>query len=427
MIREGLVRLFRGLAGIYFRDVEVVGCPDESTRGRLFAANHVNGLIDPILVLTSAPFPIAPIAKEPLFRVPVLRWLLRAVDAVPVVRKKEDPNASNDAVFDKIAEHFARGGNVLIFPEGVSHSEPQLVQLKTGPSRMLARAKARGTTGLTFQSVALEFDARGTFRSRALVLYGPVRSVDAIEAEGDALARKIQETLRADLADLVVEGRTWPEKLLIARIAQLLAHDSGDRSLHGWSTIGRQVEAARDALGDAGAALHREVDEAVTGYFELLERSGVNEDLVVAGLPRKSGAALRGAILLALSPLAAAGALLYAIPYQLPKLAPRLAKGEGDVVSTYKLGIGLVVYPLWMGGLVTASMLLLPPPVSLGGAAVAIASPFVALAWLDRAERLRAEWAALTGADLQELRRARDRAIAAIERARAHLDARAAE
>ncbi|MGZ3450203.1 MAG: 1-acyl-sn-glycerol-3-phosphate acyltransferase, partial [Polyangiales bacterium] len=247
MIREGLVRLFRGLAGIYFRDVEVVGCPEAGTRGRLFAANHVNGLIDPILVLTSVPFAIAPIAKEPLFRVPVLKWLLRAVEAVPVVRKKEDANASNEAVFDRIAEHFASGGNVLIFPEGVSHSEPQLVQLRTGPARMLARAKARGTTGLTFQSVALEFDARDTFRSRALVLYGPVRSVDALAEEGDALVRRIHETLRADLADLVVEGRTWPEKLLIARVAQLRAHDAGDSTMHAWSTIGRQVEAARDA------------------------------------------------------------------------------------------------------------------------------------------------------------------------------------
>ncbi|MGZ3455329.1 MAG: hypothetical protein ACXVEF_37340, partial [Polyangiales bacterium] len=194
-----------------------------------------------------------------------------------------------------------------------------------------------------------------------------------------------------------------------------------------WSTIGRQVEAARDALGEAGATLYREVDQAVTGYFELLERSGVNEDQVVAGLPRKSGAALRGALLLALSPLAATGAALYAIPYQLPKLAARFAKGEGDVVSTYKLGIGLVVYPLWMGGLVTGAMLLLPPPISLAGAAIAIASPFATLAWLDRAQRLRAEWTALTGADLQALRRARDRAVAAIERARSHLDAHAAE
>jgi 1-acyl-sn-glycerol-3-phosphate acyltransferase len=426
MVREALLGLFRGLSGIYFRDVEVIGTPAKDTRGRLFAANHVNGLIDPILILTSVPFAIAPIAKEPLFRMPVLKWLLRAVDAVPVVRKKEDAQASNEAVFDKIADHFGRGGNVLIFPEGVSHSEPQLVPLKTGPARMLARAHARGARGLTFQAVALEFDARDTFRSRALVLFGPVRDVDEL-ADGD-LVRGIHERLRADLAELVVEGRTWPEKLLIARVAQLLAHEAGDATLHGWSTVGRQVEAARDALGDAGETLYRAVEEAVTAYFDQLESSGVDEDQVVAGLPRRKGAALRAAALLALSPLAAAGAVLYAIPYQLPKLAKRLAKGEGDVVSTYKLGIGLVVYPMWMGGLVAGSLLLLPPPLSFVAAGGAILSPFAALAWLDRAHRLRAEWTALMGgADLNALRRARARALAAIEEARAHLDAHAAQ
>jgi hypothetical protein len=36
-----------------------------------------------------------------------------------------------------------------------------------------------------------------------------------------------------------------------------------------------------------------------------------------------------------------------------------------------------------MGGLVAASFVLLPPPLSLLAAAVAIASPFAALRWLD--------------------------------------------
>ncbi len=405
MLRPLLLRFFRALIGVYFRDIEAVGVPAAGTRGRLFAANHVNGLIDPILVVTRAPFPISPIAKAPLFKVPVLRALLRVADAVPVNRK-QDGGGDNEAVFDRVAEHFARGGNLLIFPEGVSHNEPQLVPIKTGPARMLARAYERGARGLTFQAIALEFDARDTFRSRALLVFGPVRAVD--EANGDVA--QITETLRSDLEDLVIGAGTWAERRLIVRVAELLAHDEGDRSLATWSSIGRQVVAAKRALGDP--ARYRAVDEAVTGYYELLERTGVHEDHVVAAVPRPPGAWLRALLLVAILPLALAGYALYAIPYQLPKLATRLAGREQDVVSTYKLGLGIAAYAVWMGALLTAALVWAP-----WLAVVVIASPIAALIWLDRSELLTAR--VLARRNEAALRTARAAAVEAIARARA--------
>lgn len=406
MLRPLLLRLFRALIGIYFRDIEAVGVPGPATRGRLLAANHVNGLIDPILVVTRAPFPISPIAKAPLFRVPVLRALLRVADAVPVIRKQDDPSGDNEAVFDRVAEHFLRGGNLLIFPEGISHNEPHVVPIKTGAARMLARARARGARGLTFQAIALEFDARDTFRSRALLLFGPVRSVD--EHDGDVA--RITETLRSDLHDLVIGAETWAERRLIARVAELLAHDEGDSSLATWSTIGRQVVTAREALVDR--AHHRAVEEAVTRYYDLLEKTGAREDHVVAGVPRRPGRLLRAGFLALIFPLAIVGYVLYFAPYQVPKLAARLAGSERDVVSTYKLGLGLAAYLLWMGGLLTLTILRAPAL-----APLVVVSAIAALIWLDRGEVLSARFFAARHADA--LRAARAEATAAIARARA--------
>src|SRR5262249_5777876 len=158
--------------------------------------------------------------KSTLWKIPGLGWLLDAMLAVPIVRRKDDPNksqAANDAVFARVAKHLGGGGNILIFPEGTSHNEPQLVPLKSGAGRMLAAARAEGARGLTFQAIGLEFDARDVFRSRALLVYGPVRDVDAMAAPN--LADAITETLRADLSELIVEGATWEERVLIARVA----------------------------------------------------------------------------------------------------------------------------------------------------------------------------------------------------------------
>lgn len=391
--------VFRFVRHLYFRVTEVVGeAPTTSTRGRLFAANHVNGLIDPILVMTKAPCPIAPLAKSTLWKVPVLRWLLDAVDAVPVHRRKDDPQkdvASNAAMFDRVAEHLGRGGNVLVFPEGTSHNEPHLSPLKSGAGRMLARAYESGARELTFQAVGLEFDARDTFRSRALIVYGPVRSVDALAlaAVGDrpeeSLARAITEQLRLDLGELIVEGATWEEHRLIARVATLFANESGDRTLATWNEIGRKVEAARRSMGDDDPR-HRRIALAVARYDDALDATGLTDDEVLNPTRSEPKRRRRGALLLLTLPLAIPGATLYALPYRIPRLvARRLAKGGADEVSTYKLATGLVVYPLWALGLAASSLALLPPPLSLAGVAVVFASPFAALRWLDHLEQRR--------------------------------------
>ena len=384
--------------GVYFRDIEAVGVPPEGTRGRLLAANHVNGLVDPILVVTRAPFPISPIAKAPLFKIPGLRWLLQVAEAVPVTRKKDDPNADNEAVFDRVAEHFARGGNILIFPEGVSHNEPGLVPIKTGPARMLARAHQRGTRGLTFQAIALEFDARDTFRSRALLVFGPVREVDALEGD----VAKITDTLRQDLEDLLIVGKTWPERRLIARVAELLAHDSGDRSLETWNSIGRQVIVAKETVASEHV---RDVEQAVTRYYDLLEKTGVREDHVVAGIVQP-GRVMRALGLIAILPLAIVGFVIYFVPYQLPKLANKLAGPEADVISTYKLGLGIAAYLVWTCAL--AAFRWWAP-------LVAFVAGLCALIWLDRSELLTARYRARKNADA--LRVARGEAMDAIARA----------
>jgi 1-acyl-sn-glycerol-3-phosphate acyltransferase len=424
-LRAPLVWLFRRVIGTYFRDIEVSGeLPREGTRGRVFLSNHTNAIVDPILVLTTAPCFIAPVAKSTLWKTPGLRFLLDQAGAVPIQRRRDDPGkakGSNEEVFDKVAAALAGGSSILIFPEGTSHNEPRLIELKTGAARMLARAHARGARGLSFQAVALEFDERNVFRSRALLVYGPVREVDALGVEGEALVAAITEQGRADLAELLVEGETWPERLLIARVAAMLGNDEGDHSLTNWNSIGRRVEAARKALRGTDEATVQAIAEAVERYHERLAEEGlVDEQLARAEDPANNLLA-EAALWLAL-PLAVAGTTLYAVPYQLTRLLATRAAAEPDELSTYKLGVGLLAYPIWAGLLAGAGFALLPLPAALGFAALALASPFAALAWHDAAPRLRrAVRFATRKSRLAELRALRGEAMARITATREKL------
>ena len=413
-----MIPTFRRLMWLYFRTIERAGEPPaRDTRGRVFVANHTNALIDPILVMTDAACAISPVAKSTLWSIPGLRWLLDRAGAVPIVRRADAPDkdtAANASVFERIAAHLGGGGNILIFPEGTSHDLPQLAPLRSGAARMLVAAEARGGVPPTFQAVALEFDARTDFRSRCLVLWGPVRRLADVPGDGEDRIRNVTTRMKQDLAELLVEGETHEDRLRIARVAELHATDDGDHSLTGWSERGRQVELARRTLRAVDQRVVGRVAEHVDAYYAELERLGL-ADVQIAGTPVAPHAPLPAWRRAALAPLAAAGFALYAIPYFLPRYIARSA--DPDAASTYKLGAALVVYPIWMGGLLGGCMIL-PPPLSLAAAAVVITSPFAALRWLDEIYQRRPEPTADQRARLARLRIA---ARTAIDDARSRL------
>jgi hypothetical protein len=220
----------------------------------------------------------------------------------------------------------------------------------------------------------------------------------------------------ADLRELLVEGDTHEDRRLVARVAEMLANDAGDASLSGWSTIGRQVETAGRLLRDADPELVAHVRDKVELYYAELARFGrrgaqLSATKAPAARPRSRW--IRRA---AFAPLAATGFALYTVPYFVPRLVARFV--DPDTVSTVKLATSLVVYPLWVAGLVGWSLVLLPPPLSLGAAAVVIVSPFVALRWLDAYRELHAE---PTADELAQLARLRIAALTAIDEARSRL------
>lgn len=414
-LKRALRGSFRALLDLYFRSVEELGeRPSEATGGRVFVANHSNALIDPILVLTHAPCDVSPLAKSTLWDLPGLSWLLDLADAVPVMRRHDNPDkpaSANDEMFDKIAEHLKNGGNVLVFPEGTSHNEPRMIRLKTGAARMLDRARAQGAHNLTFQAVGLEFDSRSTFRSRAVVAYGPVRQADEVEG---AFVEGVTDKMREDLSELVIEGASWEERRLVLRIAELLRNDAHETvSFSEAVRISQGVERARDQLRARAPELATEVESTVRAYFDAVEAAGLtDEEVSGTGQSTRKPTSLLGWLALPLAPI---GAVLYWVPYQLPRIVARRTD-EVDQHSTLKLGTGLAAYPVWAALLTAGAWTLLPSRrLATAATAVIFASPFAALHWKERLAELRIASRKRGRGELEARRRA---AMTAVKKAR---------
>ncbi|MEW6188878.1 MAG: lysophospholipid acyltransferase family protein [Actinomycetota bacterium] len=105
------------------------------TKPFIIAANHMS-YVDPIVLgLAAYPRRIYFMAKEELFKIPILNWLIRELNAFPVRRGKSDKKA-----FQMALELLLRGKVVGLFPEGTrhrgklgpAHSGVAILALKTG-------------------------------------------------------------------------------------------------------------------------------------------------------------------------------------------------------------------------------------------------------------------------------------------------------
>lgn len=116
---------------------EVIGAekfPDEG--GILLCSNHINALDPPVVGLT-APRTVHFMAKEELFKLPVLGPLLPRVNAFPVKRGMSDRDALRTAL------KLLKGGEVVgLFPEGTRSADGVLKKGLSGAGFFALRGDA---------------------------------------------------------------------------------------------------------------------------------------------------------------------------------------------------------------------------------------------------------------------------------------------
>jgi 1-acyl-sn-glycerol-3-phosphate acyltransferase len=103
------------IAGI-LHPVTVEGMDRLPDSGVLLCPNHASNW-DPILVALKLPinYRLHIMAKEELFKNPLLGWLLRKAGAFPVSRGNNDINTIRTAI-----QSIKDGDNLLVFPEGTT-------------------------------------------------------------------------------------------------------------------------------------------------------------------------------------------------------------------------------------------------------------------------------------------------------------------
>jgi 1-acyl-sn-glycerol-3-phosphate acyltransferase len=362
-VKAAVLALVRGLVGLFYRRIEVSGLENLPREGPvLFVANHNNGLVDPMVVLHALPRPVVFVAKSTLWSIPLLRSLLDLLGCVPVVRKGEEDRESssngedrNRGSFERLAEELDRGGCVLIFPEGRSHSDPRLSELRTGAARVLLRSKKSPIV----LPVGLWFDQKEIFRSNVLVKVGaPVSAPIAPDVEGWTAV------MVAALEGVTLNADSWRDHEIVAVVDAIYGEKIERDFLEGEEGVG-QLERSlrvRQLLLEARGSLERTHSGEVTSlvrrvrtFNHLLRRlslspSSLDDPPPVSTVLWHTLKAL--AVIVFGSPVAVLGVLAWWVPYRLTGVIANRLPGahERDQIALYKLITGMVLFPLALAG-----------------------------------------------------------------------------
>ena len=352
---------------IFFRRIELVNTqniPENS--GVVFVMNHQNALIDAALVFFTLPRKISFLGKSSIFKMPILGFIARTVEALPVYRQSDAQGdmAKNQETFRLCRELLKKNGAIAIFPEGISHNEPRLMPLKTGAARIALGAVSIGenpdAVHLQVVPLGIYYTSKTDFRSEAMLCFGkpfPVLPVE-INEHGEPkheFVKELTSKIEKSLLEVTInaESENEMQTALIAEEIVASVYKKGDPK----QTLAKKFEFLRDFVdeNEETSAEGENLEKRLAEYDKKLQQLGIDPEHLA--LPHYSRwVAIKYLLnkfwyLILLSPLTIAGAILHFPAYQLTKIPVYLyARNElRDMASTIKILAGIVFMPLtWL-------------------------------------------------------------------------------
>ncbi|HKP38878.1 MAG TPA: lysophospholipid acyltransferase family protein [Pyrinomonadaceae bacterium] len=375
MVRRIITSILRLTLRVYFRRIEVTGLENVPRDNPvIFVLNHPNALVDPVFLLCLAPRRVAFIAKAPLFRMPVIGYLVRALDSLPAYRRQDEGEdvSRNLETFAAARRLLTNGIAIGICPEGVSHNEPRLKPLKTGAARIaLAAASSGEAIDLKIVPAGLYYSEKTSFRSSALLHFAKPISVEPVTLEPDGTpprppVRELSGQIEKAMRDVMLHAEQEEALGLIDRAEKIFSAEEVSEP-NEEQRLDRSLKLRQRFL--AGYAFYHKhaprridaIETRISVFEQELQQAGIDpSDL---SLHDTAGATIlnlltRILICTLLAPFAMFGSAVHYPAYRLAGYLSRRFVTEQDVLSTFKIISAMLLFPLtWLAaGLIAASL-----------------------------------------------------------------------
>ena len=167
----------------------------------ILAANHAS-YMDPPLIGCAIPRAVNYLARDTLFRFPIIGAYLRALNAVPV-----DRGGGGGAGLKAILDRLLAGGGIVVFPEGTRTSDGRLQAARSGIGLTVIKSAAPVVPVRVFGT----FDAWGRHRKipcplRIAVKYGHPLDFAELRAEAKTCSKPRLKQIYQEVADEIMKA-----------------------------------------------------------------------------------------------------------------------------------------------------------------------------------------------------------------------------
>jgi len=195
-----------------FRRYQVEGLENVPTDGHvIWAANHTNALMDPMVMLSSTRGRKVFVARADIFK---KKWACEALSflrVMPIYRIRDGINAvkHNDEAIEQATGVIMDGVPFVIFPEATHRAKHSLLKLSKGIFHIAESAIEKSKDGkpVYIQPIGIEYSDYFRFRNKVLVKFGkPANVTRFLEENSDKPIPVAMQLMRELLTERLAEG-----------------------------------------------------------------------------------------------------------------------------------------------------------------------------------------------------------------------------
>lgn len=345
----------------YYKEIKIVNRKNVPENGPcIYIANHPNTLMDAWMIGYASKIPIFFMAKGTLFSSPLKNRILRSLNMIPINRRGEGATkgVSNNDSFEACYQILKEGKCLLIFPEGTSHLERHLRELKSGTARIALEAEKRNGNklGIKVVPLGLNYLDADRFRSRVLIHVG--QAIELTDYHEDfainqsKTAKKLTEQFRIRLEQVLVNSTEKETELMVDELHDIFQSKyikQSKRGVQGEIDLLKQI---RDKMDEFSIAEPWKISEIKTLLLELkskLNQFEIRADLLDRRFRLKMffRQIFVSLIFMIIGlPLFLFGIVHNIFQYKLTdKLVPKLTK-DIEYYAPLSVLLGLILYPI---------------------------------------------------------------------------------
>jgi 1-acyl-sn-glycerol-3-phosphate acyltransferase len=332
----------RFICGLYFQRITLIH-PERlpKTGPTLYLGLHRNGAVDGFVYDQVLGHPVFMISTQ-------LRknWFARLFfTGITVNRTKDEGDRDvNDAALRRCLDHLRSSGQLFVFPEGTSSLGPRHLPFKSGAVWLCLEYIEQGGPPLNLAPVGIHYECPWAFRGKVEVVVGAPISVEL--PPGASRMERLRTMKRRVETALAEVGINVPSEEDQQRIQSLASFATCGTAGFYFKFLKSMEKGAPEKIVQEWHALEHESKEARLWFHQgapLFPIGAVVFELVELSL---------------LGPVVAAALVLNLPPFLAGWYAGRKFPDDRNVISLWKILVGVPIFVLWIGAVVLTFALL---------------------------------------------------------------------